>query len=360
MGLSTLRVLSVCTGAGGLDRGVHLALPNACVVCCVEHEAYAVESLASQMEAGYLDAAPIWTDLRTFDGRPWRAVVDCIVGGYPCQPFSVAGKRGGESDSRHLWPSIARIIGETEPALCFFENVPGHLTLGFDTVCRELQEMGYRVAAGLFSAEETGAPHKRERLFIMAKHDRRFESRQCADGGWSDVIGSGRELAHPEGSNRRSGDPRITGEQRERGRGLRGGCSELADSRNGQLQEPWRGEERRTGISPTGSELEHSEGGRRAAGNSGGRWQERAPVGNGDLRLPLFPPSPTDFESWGRVLEIDSSLKPAICRMANGMADRADRLRLCGNGAVPLAVGYAFLSLWTCLWSAPVIEGVQP
>jgi site-specific DNA-cytosine methylase len=120
------------------------------------------------MENTALDRAPVWDDLTTFDGRPWRGLVDIIHGGYPCQPFSVAGKKLGDKDPRHLWPHVARIVSEIQPALCFFENVGGHLRLGFEQVHDDLRSMGYRVKAGLFTAEEIGATHKRERLFMLA------------------------------------------------------------------------------------------------------------------------------------------------------------------------------------------------
>ena len=100
----SFNVLSVCSGTGGLDLGLRLAVPCARTVCYLEREAYAAAVLAARMEEEALDAAPIWTDLRTFDGKPWRGVVDCVLGGYPCQPFSFAGKRAGENDERHLWP----------------------------------------------------------------------------------------------------------------------------------------------------------------------------------------------------------------------------------------------------------------
>ena len=165
---SAFNVPSLCSGVGGLELGLKLAVPTARTVCFVEREAYCCEVLAERMEDGCLDEAPIWTDLRTFDGKPWRGVVDCVTGGYPCQPFSVAGKRKGDRDERHLWPEVARIVREVGPEWCFFENVGNHLRLGFEQVEDELRQMGYVVAAGLFSAEEVGAAHQRERLFIVA------------------------------------------------------------------------------------------------------------------------------------------------------------------------------------------------
>lgn len=167
-----MNVLALCAGIGGLELGIKLAHPPARCVCYVEGEAYAAAVLVRRMEEGCLDEAPVWSDVKTFDGKPWCGVVDCVSAGYPCQPFSIAGKRLGEDDPRHLWPDISRIVREVRPSLCFFENVPHHLRLGFKEVRAELCSMGYRVAAGLFTAEEVGAPHKRERLYIMAHSDR--------------------------------------------------------------------------------------------------------------------------------------------------------------------------------------------
>ena len=175
-------VLSLCSGTGMLDLGLRLAIPDARTVCYVEIEAFACEILASRMEDKVLDEAPIWTDLKTFDGKPWRGKVDCIIGGYPCQPFSVAGRQRGEKDPRHLWPYISNIIRDVRPRYCFFENVENHLNIGFSEVRDELQAMGYNVKAGIFSAEEVGAPHQRKRLFILA-------DAECIGwGGRSEVV----------------------------------------------------------------------------------------------------------------------------------------------------------------------------
>jgi len=171
VGQRALFNLSLCTGGAGLDLGLQLALGSVRTVCCVEHEAAAIEILAEAMEAGALDEAPIWTDVRSFDGRPWRGVVDTLTAGYPCQPFSKAGRRRGSNDPRHLWPHVHRIIGEVEPGIIFLENVSDHLSLGFQEVVQVLHEMDYRVAAGLFTAAEVGSSQGRERLFILAVAD---------------------------------------------------------------------------------------------------------------------------------------------------------------------------------------------
>ena len=116
-------VLSLCTGAGGLELGLKLAIPGSRTVCYVEGEAYAASILAARMEDKTLDAAPVWSDVRTFDSKPWRGCVDIITAGYPCQPFSIAGRKKGEQDSRHLWPYIRDIVADLRPRIAFFENV---------------------------------------------------------------------------------------------------------------------------------------------------------------------------------------------------------------------------------------------
>lgn len=165
-----MNVLALCAGIGGLELGLRRACPAARVVCCVEHEAYAAAVLAARMEDESLDPCPVWSDLRTFDGRPWRGVVDLVAGGYPCQPFSVAGKRQGEDDPRHLWPHVARVLAETGAPLAFFENVPGHLRIGFSGVLGDLAALGFD--AEWMCCGAPGVPHRRQRLFVLA-HARR-------------------------------------------------------------------------------------------------------------------------------------------------------------------------------------------
>lgn len=160
MDIPTCRVLSLCSGVGGLDLGLKLAMPTSRTVAYMEIEAYACEILVKRMQEKILDPAPLWSNIKSFDGKPWCGKVDLITGGYPCQPFSVAGKKLGEKDPRHLWPHVRRIVSEVEPTLCFFENVGGHLQLGFEQVHDDLQGLGYKVKAGLFTAEEVGAPHR--------------------------------------------------------------------------------------------------------------------------------------------------------------------------------------------------------
>jgi len=162
-------VLSLCSGIGGLDIGLKRAVPEARVVGYVEGEPACQEILLARMAGGLLDRAPVYGNLTSFDGRPWRGLVDCVVGGFPCQPFSTAGTRRGALDSRYLWPHVARVVGEVRPEWCFFENVRGLVSRPeLRDIVGDLTGMDYRVALGLFPASELGAPHRRERLFILA------------------------------------------------------------------------------------------------------------------------------------------------------------------------------------------------
>jgi site-specific DNA-cytosine methylase len=123
-----LHTISLFAGGAGLDLGFKLACPAARTVCYVEVGIQNAEVLAARIEEGTLDEAPIWSDVRTFDGTAWRGKVDCIIGGFPCPPVSVAGNRKGAEDERWLWGEFARIIAEVQPLYIFIENVPGLLS----------------------------------------------------------------------------------------------------------------------------------------------------------------------------------------------------------------------------------------
>ncbi|BAE50555.1 Site-specific DNA methylase [Paramagnetospirillum magneticum AMB-1] len=170
--------MALCAGAGGLELGLHIALPGYRTVGYVEREAGAAATLVARMADASLDTAPVWDDVATFDGRPWRGIVDLVSGGYPCQGESNAGRRRGVDDPRWMWPHFRRILDDTGAEWGFFENVGPHLSRSFPVVLDDLQGLGYRVAAGLFTAFEAGASHQRERLFILA-----HSSRVCLQRG---------------------------------------------------------------------------------------------------------------------------------------------------------------------------------
>lgn len=174
--------LSLCAGYGGIDIGLSRALANTRTVCFVEIEAFNIENLVAKIEAGRLDPAPIYSNLKTFPFELFKGRVDIVSGGFPCQPFSAAGRRAGDDDPRHLWPFIVDGLRRMDrPPLVFFENVEGIISsrLNGDQwsdpektpvllhVLRELERLGYKSTAGTFSAAEVGAPHQRKRVFIL-------------------------------------------------------------------------------------------------------------------------------------------------------------------------------------------------
>lgn len=173
-----MRGLALCAGVGAMELGLSLALGRTYrTVCYVEREAYAAGVLVARMEDKALDQAPIWDDLTTFDGRPWRGVVDLVSSGLPCQPYSVAGKQLGHDDERALWPHFVRIVRECEPTFVFLENVPA-FRKHFEPVWGELRAMGFEWAPPLLqTASESGAPHIRERFFALAAHPERVPLR---------------------------------------------------------------------------------------------------------------------------------------------------------------------------------------
>jgi DNA (cytosine-5)-methyltransferase 1 len=256
----------------------------------VEVEAFAITNLVAKIEENKLDAAPIWSDIKTFPAQIFSGKVHGIVGGYPCQPFSAAGKRKGRKDPRHLWPYIEQHIRTIRPVWCFFENVSGHFTLGFDEVFKSLRDLHYQVETGLFTASEVGFPHKRERLFILAYDN----NRSCN----SAIITKPIRQAQPESGN----------DSGERG-------SELADT-----------EDKRFGRSKPEQD----------------RWgQPRicSITGKNITGWPARPGQP-QYE-W----EEPRTVKPGMGRTVDGFRSRVDELRLLGNGVVPAQAELAFRTL---------------
>jgi site-specific DNA-cytosine methylase len=128
--------------------------------------------LLARMEEQSLEPAPVWAgNLEAVGWRSWHGVVDCITAGFPCQPWSAAGKRDGEDDERWIWPDIARIISEVEPPLCWLENVRGLVSGGgLELVLADLAARGFDAKWGVLPAAAVGASHERERVFILAYH----------------------------------------------------------------------------------------------------------------------------------------------------------------------------------------------
>ena len=289
----TITHLSLCSGYEGIGLGLRRIFPNLREIAYVEREGFAVANLVAKMETGELDAAPVFTDVKTFPYGKFRGLVDILSGGFPCQPFSAAGQRKGVEDPRHLFPYIRDGIAECSPRLVFLENVEGIIsskTADGESVLKyvlgELEGLGYRATAGVFSAAEVGAPHQRKRVFILGYAGR----------------------SEPSG---------IPSEQREKVSEIRESSEELADGcsarSSSRVSMPRQRKKRHSEIIDYGSSRE---------------WPSRPSEPQRDWEEP-------------RVIEA----QPKLGRTTNGSSSRVDRLRLLGNGVVPATAAKAFVTL---------------
>jgi DNA (cytosine-5)-methyltransferase 1 len=160
--------LALFAGAGGGILGGKLLGWR--TVCAVEWEPYPAAILAQRQNEKVLENFPIWDDIQTFDGNPWRGIIDVVSGGFPCQDISSAGKGTGiDGDRSSMWYHMLRVIKEVEPQYCFIENSPHLRTKGLTTVLQGLAEAGYNAAWGVLSAKDCGANHDRKRMWIVGK-----------------------------------------------------------------------------------------------------------------------------------------------------------------------------------------------
>ena len=292
MDSSEATCISLFSGAAGLDLGLELARVSARTVVYVEREAYACEVLASRMEAGDLAPAPLWTDVSTFDGRPFRGLVDIVAGGFPCQDISVAGKRAGIKGERSgLWSQFKRIVGEVQPRLVVVENVARLVKEGLEVVLSDLAELGFDAEWGTLRASDVGATHHRNRLFLVAwkaladarrfRVDRLQPERQRRGAGATHPGRAGEALGSAEGFGRRQ---RRAGSDSE-------GSSEPSFASNQALADA---DCERGQVSPPGRDTAKPE-----------------PVP--DL---ASPPRPDELELWSRVVAQRPDLEPAVRRVA--------------------------------------------
>lgn len=166
-----MRELSLFTGAGGGLLGTHLLGWKPCGY--VEWNSYCQRVIAARIRDGYLPVAPIFTDVREFvqsgAAEQYRGVADVVTAGFPCQPFSVAGKQLAADDERNMWPATREVIRRVQPRSVLLENVPGLISCGYlGTVICDLAALGYVGRWGVLGAADAGAPHKRDRLWIVA------------------------------------------------------------------------------------------------------------------------------------------------------------------------------------------------
>jgi DNA (cytosine-5)-methyltransferase 1 len=173
-----MRELHLFAGAGGGILG-GILLGHTCV-CAVEIEPYCRKVLLQRQRDGILPKFPIWDDIKTFDGKPWRGKVDVVCGGFPCQDISTAGKGGGIYGSRSgLWGEMSRVVCEVRPRFVFVENSPALVVRGLGRVLGDLAQMGFNARWGVFGTKDVGGHCNGKRIWIIA---------ETAEGGWSEVV----------------------------------------------------------------------------------------------------------------------------------------------------------------------------
>lgn len=338
-----MRELSLFTGAGGGVLGTKLL--GWTTIGYVEYEPYCQQIIKQRIADGILDAAPIFGDIRAFvsggHAEAYQGMVDVITAGFPCQPFSVAGKQQGADDERNMWPATLDTIRAVRPRYVMLENVPGLVVSGyFGTILGGLAESGYDSWRRILSAAEMGAPHKRDRLWIVA---------HCNSRGRGSDTARGHDAA---GENSR-------GQKTDRMLGKV--CP--ADAK-GQLADPESrgfsvggGTPREAGHSDRGDEMAHTECDGPQGGGTGGRTTGQAGLRHGAW-WDEDPAEMANTSKWigcdvrgdGTQTDVGSDgveegafpTEPELGRVANGMANRVDRLKAIGNGQVPCVAAAAW------------------
>ena len=256
----------------------------------MEIEPYRREVLLRRQRDDVLDLFPIWDDVRTFDGRPWRGKVDVVTAGFPCQPWSSAGKRQGQGDERNLWPDTMRIVCEVGPRYVLLENVPGLLAHEyFGTVLGQLAEGGYDCRWDCFQAADEGAPHIRDRLFILGYTNTNREPTMPVH---DEMARLSTLVTNADGGRRQSRGAKFAGQERT--------------------------------TAPVGDSGKVADAARANVGNA-----ECSPANvcatQGRSRHTTRQPGWWDAE-------------PGVGRVVDGLAHRVDRLKAIGDGQVPAVV----------------------
>lgn len=310
-----LRSLSLCSGIGGLD----LALAEHCrTVGYCEREAFAQAVLLARMEDASLDRAPIFSDLERFPSRAFRGAVDIVVSGFPCPPFSQAGKQLGADDERYLWPLIRRVLVGTRAPLAFLENVWGAVRHpdGLGRWLSDLDRLGFDAEWQVVRASDVGAPHERSRVFVLA-----YRNEQ------------GRGLIRSLGL--------FDGERATLRNDANGCDQDVANTRPRWrilAQQFW--DEAQPNAGATGEYVGDADAIRWREG-SGRRLDAAGRTRSFETSRPSWPPLQDDADGWRQYIE-SGGPQPAIRRGADGPPNRVDRLRALGNAVVPAQARAAF------------------
>ena len=283
--------LALFAGAGGGILGGKMLGWR--TVCAVEWEPYPASVLCARQNDKILETFPIWDDVQTFDGRPWRGIVDVVSGGFPCQDISIAGKGDGLDGERSgMWREMARVICEVRPKYAFIENSPMLTIRGLDRVLSDLASMGFDAKWGVLGAADVGAPHQRNRIWIHASHS--------GSERWNDRLSHWQKRYVLHNLNR---DAKESESERHRWERWTGEASaNVAYSCNEGLQR--HGNE---GVNDSATKQETISG-----------------FGFG-----------SGCRNWWKT-------EPNVDRVVDGLASRVDRIKAIGNGQVPLCAATAW------------------
>ncbi|MFC4102869.1 DNA cytosine methyltransferase [Paenibacillus xanthanilyticus] len=333
-----MNALSLFSGIGGIDLAGEAVGIKTIAFC--ERERFPQQVLEK-----HWPGVPIYDDVRTLtkarletDGilRPDRTI-DLISAGYPCQPFSHAGKREGEKDDRHLWPEVNRLLQEIRPRWFLGENVAGHISLGLDTVLSDLENAGYDAQAFVIPASAVSASHQRERVFILGYTER------------SGLGGEPRRRAGEEpadGHSKLEGGPLANSESERCGK-ARGGISrseerttcssDVADISGAGCQE--RDASSFTGDPRYGAGSRHEGRSDRSIESLLGRVADELPSwldGSGINPLDALQQWIADYQQPALMGQEQYDWEPL--RVATGIKNRASRLKALGNAVNPLQI----------------------
>ena len=303
----SLNELALFAGAGGGILGGKLLGWR--TVCAVEWEPYPASVLCARQNDGLLPPFPIWDDVQTFDGKPWRGIVDVVSGGFPCQDISAAGKGAGIDGERSgMWREMARIICEVRPRFVFVENSPMLTSRGLGTVLGDLASMGFNARWGVLGAADVGANHQRDRIWIVGKATNPLRGR-------SQEQTNQRVLESQRSNQFQSSESRDSGEM---------GNTHSTHGKRNQCAE--RTQQEYTNANST-SQLADT----KDKGDVWRFWSMGATESQNDHR---GSPSYGSREWW--------EVEPNVGRVADGVAARVDRLKAIGNGQVPLCAATAW------------------
>jgi len=348
--------LSLFTGGGGSDLAAQHLLGWR-TVGYVDAKGYTCRIIRARIGDKTLHDAPIWNmDIRRFNIGPCHAyagMVGVITAGFPCQPFSAAGQRRGADDERNMWPATCDTIRIVRPRYALLENVSNLLAHDyFGTILGELAEIGYDTEWDCIPASAVGAPHGRDRVWILAYATSGGTRAAEQPGQRGEPVESRQDLANAEGSTIGSGlrAGEQTGQRRRR---LGDGRGEVADTDGGQPGA--RSEEGQTTARRRGVRAHSGDGcsTTRTGADTGDSCSamgamadpSRHESGRQDARTVGERAGPSGQPGWWECDPTDGIIEPELGRVAHGVADRVDRLATIGNGQVPAVAAAAWRHL---------------